>query len=155
MFKWLRRKADEREIYHYQDGTKERRVDPLELHNRIEGDEQIDDWKAVAKRAFDGERDAILEMVGLIRRAFQVEPFNEQTGAGLTMVECINLFDDWLSWIQTQKKSFAWLPIRSRPLAMPPLPDQSTTSRDAACTSMPTGSPTGGPTPCYTPSAVG
>lgn len=95
----------ERRIYAYFDGEKTRRVDPLVLWRKVM--EKYEDFKVEVKVAFSPSKDAAAawqQAVGRIRLMFDVKPWDEATGAGLTEDECFDLIDHFTAYMDALKK---------------------------------------------------
>ncbi len=99
-------KPKDRLIYKYWDGTKFRLADPMVLYKRISAK-----WATLSvdmKVAGSPSKDALEKhnsMIKTQREIFEVEPYKEQENSGLTELEVMQLFDDFMIYSGILKKN--------------------------------------------------
>lgn len=154
MFEWLRRRlrTRERRIFRYYDGVRWVAADPLEINERLETDQAVEDYRQTFKAVVRGEMEATTEFDGLLRRVFGIPPYSN--GRGLTKLEAFELFGQWLQFVDGLKKTLGDLPMPLRRLIGSPSTDPLPTPNDAGSSSGETGSPDAGPIPCSVPSGM-
>jgi len=114
----------ERNIYKYNDGTRDVFADPSVLDYRIikafdkenmkvienqlelprKEDGEID-WDGMSEDAMRLFADACCRLDPLVREAFEIAPFNKEDGTGLLQVEVIKIYMDYIAWKDSLKKS--------------------------------------------------
>ena len=154
----------EREIYEYFDGDKLVKADPMVIYKRIMArGQEISVDITVARSPMKGADKAHDSLIKKIREVFNVKPLSE---GGLTEQETMDLFDDFLVYVDAIKKNTTpppdlpeeTSPSTSSPTApfggesSAPAPDTKSSS-DSGSTSSETSSapppqsPTGPPSP--------
>lgn len=114
MFSFLRRWRQNRRrmIYRFWDGRNFRSVDPIDIHLRLQSHP-----KYLASRDLKlidaGDREATCTTAAAVCDTFLVEPYNAETGRGLTVGERLGLLADFYFWIELQKKSIN--PLQTAP----------------------------------------
>ena len=119
-----RAKPDDRLIYHFHDGERDRAIDPLDVQiglNSIDGFDLDLDSKLATGTSVEAPR-ALGRVIDAVRRVFRVKRFDE---GGLTSGECMSLLYDFSLFILDLKKKLGISQTSSEPTAF--LPDPSPT----------------------------
>jgi hypothetical protein len=129
---WPFRKRDERAIFRYFDGVKERAIDPifalraLDAHQKFHFDEH-------AKQLLAGDFETTKIAVDAIREIFGVQPWSENS-LGLTEGETLALLWKFVAYNDDIKKNI------SPPLTSPPPTGQNRSEPSTARPAMASGS---------------
>lgn len=118
MLNWFRRKmADrQRKIFTFYDGCKYRSVDPLLIWGLINGHPQFD--PQTHGPAFDrGDEEAYRIVLKCARDVFDIPAYSERGKPGLTEMELVTVFKQFLAYCDDLKKSINRLPI-SQPVTV-------------------------------------
>lgn len=149
MWNWawsLFAKRDDRELFAYWDGHKQRRIDPLVAWRELWADPDIDLGRviqvAMNPQKGDGTpfypdadvADAEAQLLSLIRKVFGVKEWREDV-PGLTINETMDLFGQYMTYRTEIKKKRSTSPTPS------PLLD-STEELDSADSTLPESQPT-------------
>lgn len=175
MLTWLRRlfrRPDDREIFAYWDGAKQRRIDPLVAWRKLWGDPDInlgDEYKvALNPISEDGKQfypDGMVaesedRLLTLIRKTFDVQPWSEST-PGLTIDETLDLLAAFLQFRAALKKKRNPLPMpspssatREESASADSTPPDSLPSTESDCGCTQSGSSDGEPSAPLRPSAA-
>lgn len=131
----------ERRIFVYWDGQRQRRVDPLLAWQSLANDSEfnIETHPAAADR---GELDAVRISCQASRRAFDVKPLAE---GGLTESECFNILVQFFEYCASLKKSIDRPPTSPAPTESPssgtsitpPVSDSGLTASEPNAASVP------------------
>lgn len=142
LYNWLRRKPGPREIFAFHDGDRRRWVDPMAVHQVLDG--KGSNWQGLlaelsVEHAMDGAElspglqaemgkapQIVSELAGLVRAAFGVKALGTRADGrpeGLTDLECLDLLTDYLVWLR--EVEFDALPLSSSPKSGPPSPSAS------------------------------
>lgn len=127
MFHWLTAllsREPSRDIFLYHDGVAKRRIDPMLAWERIRTDPTCD-LTTVLPASARGEPDAMAAHEGLIRRVFEVVPYDAATDRGLTILELHDLFNEFMAYMEGLKKKrglqpISWRATESTSSAIPP-----------------------------------
>ncbi len=110
----------ERELFDYWDGTQQRKADPLACWRKIYNHETYrHDTHPLLMD--EGDQEAIEIVLAMVREVFDVEEWDGESG--LTQGETIDLFIDFLEYLDSVKKNTS--PIATQP---PPTASTSPTS---------------------------
>lgn len=102
-----------RAIFHYWDGSGERRADPLVLWQALQNDPEFVFEKHLPG-ADRGEVESLLVCQNAVQRAFSVPTFES---GGLTQLESLELLQSYLEYLDALKKNGVTLPISPQPTA--------------------------------------
>ena len=142
MLHWIKRlmsRRPPRDIFHYHDGVAKRQIDPMLAWERIRTDPECD-LQVVLPASARGEPDAMAAHEAVIRRVFEVPPYEPATGRGLTILEQHDLFNEFMLYMEGLKKKrglqpISWRPTDSGSSAIPP--GWTTRPESASCSSVP------------------
>lgn len=118
---WLRNwwRNRQRAIFHYWDGKRNRRIDPMVVYRRLDEHPEFDwdnDTKLFAnigderKMLRDAAEEAMQKCIAATREAFAVSAFDSVSGCGLTEMETLSLFESFCVYMGVLKKSTGTLP---------------------------------------------
>jgi hypothetical protein len=105
-------------IFSFYDGTRQRKIDPMEVQNTLntipDFDLDIDFKMATSELIPDKEKNAALQrVINAIRKAFWIAPYCDAPESGLTGGECMSVFVDFAGFIDGLKKRLDTLQISS------------------------------------------
>jgi hypothetical protein len=131
--------ANPREIFHYNDGTKARAVDPLVIIRRMQ--QQPIDFAAelALTQSVDDPKvkeEAWETLVNAVRTVFEVEPFAEKDGlmTGLTENETMDLLDQFGLFVAAVKKNSSESPTSPQSSEPAPCPSLETPASNTSDT---------------------
>ena len=105
--RWRHRRR--RQLFRYFDGDRMRRADPLVLLAAIDQDpEYVPDKTPYFIAA--GQQDAIDVSIRMVNRVFGAQPYDDETGIGLTTNEAMSLFSQFMTWLDGLKKNTSATP---------------------------------------------
>lgn len=100
--------SDNRLIFKYWDGSRERMIDPMEVQRSLTSYDDfnldIDLKLATSELAGEEAMRALHRVIDAIRRAFGVRSYDGDTNTGLTGGECMSLFYSFATFIDDCKK---------------------------------------------------
>lgn len=115
MFAWLYRLFTHRNdprLFVYWDGSRRRRIDPLRAFRALSAHPTYrPDVTPIMADA--GDPEALATMLQAAQDVFDVRPFDEATGHGLTENEMLDLMVDFTIWLESKKKSMPTSPTSS------------------------------------------
>lgn len=132
---WRRRRLQrQRDIFRFHDGSRPRAVDPLAVWHLLHSNPGYSLDAVEAAECDDPEiaSAAAADLHPILCEAFSVDPFDPQTGEGMTIGESLALLDVYLLYVLEVKKKRAPLLTRSQPSAWKSLDEPLNTSSDAA-----------------------
>jgi len=88
-------------IWQYYDGRRTRWADPLLIWSRLAIDE---DWPEMVAQAEAGQEPGLSQVRRRLTEAFEAEPFDPQTGRGLTTWDLLDLFTQYMAYLEGLKK---------------------------------------------------
>lgn len=103
ILRWWRERG--RQIFHFHDGRRKRSADPIKVWTALQLDPQFEMDRHVRELHSHDDKtaaEASQTTSAAIRRAFMVDEFDN---GGLTDQECIGVFNAYVSWLESQKKS--------------------------------------------------
>lgn len=114
VWRWIqaRRRARERNLYEYFDGRHFRRVDPWATYRALYGHAEFD-MGVQLTAAVAGEEPELSKARKAICESFGCEPYNPDTGRGLTDEELFALLNDFIEWCFALEKKTNGSPILS------------------------------------------
>lgn len=115
---------DDRLIFRFHDGRKERAVDPLATWLELDADPEFN-METHPAQIDAGEPAAIRIALAATRRVLKIETLE---AGGLTDLECLDLLKGFWAFMSLLKKSGDGSPISSSPTESPPLEDSTTAS---------------------------
>lgn len=142
---------NERDIFRFHDGTRQRAMDPMKIWAAMWLDDDIDIGKLLDRMATN-ELEAVVELLPRARKWLQVPEFNEQDETGMTDLEFCRVMYSWFNFVIDIKKKRGQLPIPLRLLQQRNRGNHSTTPPDSDSSSMPSESPSEEPTTASKPS---
>ncbi len=109
----------DRFIYTFWDGSRTRKIDPMEVQNTLntipDFDLDLDFKMATAELIPDKEKaKALQRVISAIRKAFGIEPYCDSPESGLTGGECMSVFVDFAQFIDELKKRLGILQTSSQ-----------------------------------------
>lgn len=120
---FFKNRKENRDIYEYWDGEKDRTADPLVLWHNLFSDEEVDLISDLQKAA-EGQMEAHERISELVRKTFSVKPYEE---GGLTRIELHALAQDFLLvYCEELKKKRGPMPLPLRYLVRLPLGKSTT-----------------------------
>lgn len=151
--------ADDRGIFRFFDGEKQRSCDPLDIWERMWTDTEVDDVDLVLQRVARQEIEGVRQAAGLASRMFGIPLFSEENQNGWTQLRLFQLWDSFLAFVIEIKKKLGAMPMPSLRLGSKSLaiPASSTTKPESDLSSTATESiddaPTGSEKPSTAPQA--
>lgn len=124
-FTWLRNRRLRREnerrrlLFSYFDGERLRQIDPMKAWREIVRDPKfhLETMSALADQGVTEEAEIL---AGCICRVFDVKPFNDATGKGLTEAQLQNILADFEGWLDRVQKKTPFGPTSPQPMDSPP-----------------------------------
>lgn len=120
--------GDRREIFAYFDGEKKRRADPMVLLRGVITHKEFNLERHLPEIA-EGDLNATDICVRMMREIFDLEEFDD--GVGLTERETVDLFWNFVGYLDSLKKSTSEMPTLQQPSDQefsPPPSEESPTS---------------------------
>jgi hypothetical protein len=105
--------ADDRGIFRFQDGEKQRAWDPLDLWERMWTDTEVDSVEMVLQRVARQEIDGVKQAAGLASRMFEIPLFSDDAERGWTQLRLFQLWDSFLAFVIEIKKKLGAMPMPS------------------------------------------
>lgn len=94
------------EIYTFNDGSKDRALDPVLTYRRLYAVcEQFDDLYQSSTQANPEGWRASEQVADVVAEVFGVKRFDSETGRGLTIDEVEKILDDFLEWLEKKSVS--------------------------------------------------
>jgi hypothetical protein len=104
--RWRQRKRlAQRALFRYHDGRQWRHADPAKIWRDLYSDPEIPDVAQAAAEADAGQEPQATKFHAFLCRIFDVEPFDPQTGCGLTIWEIHGILRDFEAYLYALKKS--------------------------------------------------
>lgn len=104
-----------RQIYRYWNGVKWITADPLELWFRLR--EAPFDWDRALEEADAGGRAEIDRLIDHIGKSFETARYDGRTKRGLTLLEHVDLLQEFMGYLDRLKKMRESGPMESQPSA--------------------------------------
>lgn len=137
MLNWIRQRwtRRNRQIFHYWDGRRNRKADPLAVLESLRTRKDFD-LERDPVLAGEGESDAIAATVRAVRESFGVPAWSEESW-GLTGGESIALLTEFFTYLESVKKKLDGQPMPQFPTE-PPHSEPSITKPPSDSTSTAT-----------------
>jgi len=117
---WNACRLRRRVLFHFHDGQRTRRVDPLEVARRLFADQEFD-WDETPRLLMTGHSGMQLETFRIIgnavRSAFDIASVEH---GGLSEIECLELLARFRDYLGDVKKNGSLFPILPAPTGLPP-----------------------------------
>lgn len=100
----------DRLIFKFWDGSRDRKIDPLEVQSALTSidDFDLDTDMKLAQTSGPGATDALRRVISAVQCAFRVVPYDEgPPEVGLTGAECMTLLFDFAHFVADLKKKYA------------------------------------------------
>lgn len=129
-----------REIFEYHDGERTRYGDPYAIWRALTQDPEIN-LERISPEVDAGKEPETSQFLALLRRVFDVKPFDGATGTGLTDFQTLALTGHLRKFTVAVKKNSSSGPTSPTSTELPsstgPAPRSETTSASGDCTSTP------------------
>ena len=115
----------DRRIFKYNDGKKDKYIDPMVVEVALLEQFQAEDIQTVMKNLSDETIPDIITLplsikfAKAIAKVFNLELVNEDTGEGLTVMEVIEVWSQFNDFLSGVKKNTETGPLLSQPMAFP------------------------------------
>jgi ATP/ADP translocase len=133
---WLRNRERRKALFSFYDGTRQRAIDPIKASIAMEMHPTFNAERHV--KAYDhGDNEAALIICQMVRDVFDVKEWNEKSG--LTMIETIAIYQQWIDYCEALKKSTEHSPkLPERTVeSISTNSNEAITSDTSACGSIP------------------
>lgn len=107
---------EQRLLFKYWDGHRQRAIDPFRVYREFRSDPQID-LATIGPQVDNWEEPATGLLLSAICRVFGVKRYDDDTGLGLTDPELLNLFGDLNDYLEDVKKKYNLGPTSPQPTA--------------------------------------